>query len=271
MGDDPDRMVLPVNTPLDEQIDFIQHHARHSGAVAITTLPTNAELLAQEVLDRGLDMTFIRRFGTYAETLQDHHKDLIRRAFPNARIWETYSSHEFGLIAMICPYEEGYYHLMAHRLGVEVLRDDGSPAPDGEPGQVYVTDYFNRWSPFIRYELGDLAVRGVCPCGKIKLPALSNVLGRVSGTLRHRDGRRILFVDLSVALRRIPGVRQYKVVQDGIEDFAVRLNANHNVDGEVRRAFEAHMGYVPENLNMEYVEFIPRDPNGKFRTSVCNV
>jgi phenylacetate-coenzyme A ligase PaaK-like adenylate-forming protein len=266
-----DPMTLPVVAPLDEQISFILRHRAESRAIAVTTLPTNAELLSLEIIERGIDMSFVQRFGTYAETLQDHQKKAIMQAFPNARLWQTYSSMEFGMIAVPCPYEPEFFHIMAHRLGLEVLTDDDLPARDGEPGRVYVTDYFNHRSPLIRYELGDLVVRDRCPCDKIRLPALSRILGRVSGTLLNRNGKRVLFVDIAIALREIPGVRQFQVVQDGIEEFTIKVSAQRNIDQEIAEIFRKHLGYWPQLATIEYVETIPRAANGKYRTSICNV
>ncbi|TVQ27742.1 MAG: hypothetical protein EA382_03065 [Spirochaetaceae bacterium] len=154
---------------------------------------------------------------------------------------------------------------------MEALREDGTPAEVGEPGQVYVTDYFNRSAPLIRYELGDLVVRGGCPCGRIGLPALSRILGRVVSTILRRDGQRMLFVEFSIALRELPGVRQYKVIQDGVEDFRVLLSAERDLDREIMGVFQAHLGYLPGNVRTEYLDTIPRDPNGKYQTLVSNV
>jgi len=270
-SDNPGPALLSVTAPLDEQIAFILRHRHESNIIAVTTLPTNADLLAREIIERGIDMSFIQRFGTFAETLQEHQKEAIRQAFPNARLWQTYSSMEFGMIAMPCRYEPDYFHIMAHRLGVEVLRDDDTPAEFGEPGRVYITDYFNDRSPLIRYELGDLVVREQCPCGIIRLPALSRILGRISGTLLHRSGTRILFVEISIALREIPGMRQYQVIQDGVEEFTVKVAAHHNIDEPIREAFREHLGYVPDRMQMAYLDSIPREPSGKYRTSICNV
>ena len=264
-------MNLEVTAGIDEQLEFILRHIGESGAAAITTLPTNAELLASAVLERGIDMSSIRRFGTLAETLEPHQRALVAAAFPAARLWSTYSSMEFGMIAAMCPYEPDFFHLMAHRLGVEVLRDDGTPAPAGEAGAVYVTDYFNRLSPLIRYELGDLAIRGECPCGKIELPALARVLGRVSGTIVNRNGERVLFSNVSIALREIPGMRQYQVIQNSIEGFEAKVSCDHSIDAEIHDAFLHSLGYVPRELVIRYVDSIPRDPSGKYRTSICRI
>jgi hypothetical protein len=261
---------LSVAAPLEAQLAFIQRR-RDQGAATLITYPTHAETLARAVLDRGVDTSFLRRFGLIGENVEPAHKDLIARAFPTARIWTTYSSLEFGLIASMCPFEPDFHHINAHRLGVEVLRDDGEPAAEGERGRVILTDYVNRLTPFIRYEIGDLAARGRCPCGRIPLPAFRQIHGKVRGALLHRNGERVLFADLSVRLRDLPGMRQYQVVQHSLEAFTVRVVADRPLDAEVRAAFTTHFGYTPADVQIEPVAQIPRGPNGKFYASICEV
>ena len=69
----------------------------------------------------------------------------------------------------------------------------------------------------------------------------------------------------------MPGMKQYKVVQDGVEEFTVRINSERRDDTAIRDAFEDYFGYIPKKLKLEYVDSIPRDPNGKYQTSICNV
>lgn len=270
-GTPPRDDTLSISVPVSDQIAFIMHRRKEVGTVGITTYPTNAMMLAEEVLRIGVDMGCITRFGLYAESIEPFHLESLRRAFPNARIWTTYSAMEFGLIAWVCPHEPSFHHISAERLGVEVLRDDGKPAAPGECGRVVITDYFNRASPFIRYEIGDYAVRGRCPCGRITLPALSAIHGKTRGALLHRNGARILFAELSVALKAIPGIRQYQVLQTGIEEFTVRVVSPRTIDREVDAAFIDHFGYLPESLRTEYLDEIPRGINGKFHASICTV
>ena len=263
--------LLDVAAPVDRQIQFITQSHRKLGSQAVTTYPTNAEFLAREILHRNLDMAFVRRFGMYGEAVERYQLDLVRKAFPNAQVWTSYSSMEFAIIASMCPYEPEFHHVRAHRLGVEVLTDDGSPAAIGERGRVVITDFFNERSPFIRYELGDFAVRGVCPCGRIRLPALGAIYGKVRGALLHRDGRRVLFTDLSVALRDLPGMRQYQVVQNSLESFTVNVVADRNLDPQITAALDSHFGYMPNEISIRYVDVIPREENGKFHASICRV
>ncbi len=268
----PNPEVLNVNSPISDQIEFILERRRVAQVEAITSYPTNAVMLAREILERGIDVSYIKRFGLYAENVEPYQKELIQRVFSNAKIWTSYSSKEFGLIAAQCQHEPNFHHLMAHRLGVEVLREDeDEPAAEGERGRVVITDYFNRRSPFIRYELGDYAVRGTCPCGKTDLPALDKIYGKVRGALVHRNGERVLFADLSVLLLNLPGMRQYQVIQDEVESFRVKIVASENLDEEIQAAFESHFGYLPERLTIEYVDEIPKGENGKYYASICRV
>ena len=262
---------LGVSEPLSRQIEFITNQHRDLGAVAITTYPTNAEMLCREILERGIDMSFIRRVGVFAEAFELYQRAAIREAFPNAQIWTSYSSMEFDMIAAVCPHEPDFHHYMAHKLGLEILRDDDQPAADGELGRVVITDYFNQTSPLIRYEIGDFAIRGTCPCGRIPLPSLQRIVGKVRGALLHRNGQRVVFTDLSVALRDLPGMRQYQVIQDGLEEFKVRVVSQEALDAGIRLAFEDHFGYLPRQLEVEYVQEIPRGPNGKFYASICHI
>lgn len=273
-GEPPD-WLLDVQAPLDEQLDRLVHRWKVAGAVAVTTYPTNAEALAHAVLERGLDMTFVRRFGCYGEVFEPHQMALVRRAFPRAQVWSTYSAMEFDLIAAMCPHEPPHHHVMAHKLGLEVLDERGLPCAPGELGRLVVTDYFNTTCPFIRYEIGDLAVRGDCPCGRIKLPALERVVGKVRGALVHRDGRRVLFTELSVALRDLRGMKQYQVIQEALDDFVVRVVvANERrgpaLEAEIAAVMARHFGYHP-HVTVRYESHIEREPSGKFHASISKV
>ena len=258
LGNDVPPWLMDAKAPIDRQIEFIFMRYQEAGAIAITTFPTNAEMLAQRIIERGLDMLFIQRFGVFAEMFETSQEELILKAFPNAQIWSTYSAEEVGLIATRCIYEPKLHHIMAHKLGFEVLNEQDEPCENDEVGRLVITDYFNRQSQFIRYEIGDLVARGECPCGTSHLPALSQVLGRIRGALVHPNGQRVLFVDLSVALRDIKGMRQFQVIQEELDRFVVRVLADRNLDSEIHEAFEAHFGYQPE-IDIRYEEeAIPR-------------
>jgi len=262
--------LIPIHTPLAGQIEgLIERTARHP-AMSLVTYPTNGALLAQAILDRGLAFPAIRRVLLMSESVDAGQRALIQRAFPDAYVWDTYSAIEVGAISGQCPHAPAFHHIMAHKLGVEILDENNEPAPFGQVGHVVITDYYNRRMPFIRYAIGDVAALGKCPCGKIPLPAFAKVLGKVRGSLLHADGRRIPFVDLSVALRDLPGMRQYQVIQEEVMRFTVKIVAGAHLDEGIHAAFAKEFGYAPA-LDIEYVTDIPRDASGKFFVSMCKV
>ncbi len=267
-GDEPGK--LSVQAPIDEQIAFLIRRYKEGEAVAFTTYPTNAMLLGQAILDGGHDLSFIRRLGLISESFEPWQRTFLREAFPNAHIWTTYSSMEVGMISGQCPYESEFQHIMTDTLGIEVLNDNDQPCPDGQVGRIILTDYLNLRSPLIRYEIGDLAIKARCPCRRIDLPAFSKVHGKIRGTLRHRSGQRVFFSALSVALRDLPGMKQYQVIQEELERFTVRLVCDRDLQEPIAAAFEAHFGYRPD-LHFEMCESLARDPNGKFYASICKL
>lgn len=270
-----DADLFDVRRPVEEQMAFIMRRYREHQAVSLVTYPTNAENLCRFVLENNLDMSFVKRFSCFAETFEPHHEGLIKQAFPNAQLNSTYSSTELGSIAVRCPHAPRFHHIMAHNLGVEILDEDGMPCADGQVGKVVITDYFNRNSPFIRYDIGDLAAPGNCPCGTTRLPALQTILGKVRGALKGLDGKPIMFSHINVVLRDIPGLRQYQVIQEELDKIRFRYVASEgfaeqDIHAAVTAGLYDFIGFQPQ---IEFLKetIIPRDPNGKFYESICKV
>jgi phenylacetate-CoA ligase len=272
---DNDSNLFDVRKPVEEQIDFILKRFRDHQATSIITYPTNAEIMCRHILEKELDMSFVRRFSCFAETFESHHENLIKQAFPEAQLNSTYSSTELGTISVRCPHEPEFHHIMAHNMGVEILNEERMPCEDGQVGRVVITDYFNRNSPFIRYDIGDLAAPGSCPCGQTKLPALQSILGKVRGALKGPDGKLIMFSHINVVLRDIPGLRQYQVIQESLDNIRFRYVVNtgakrEGIETAVTTALHDFIGFRPK-IEFEKEVLIERDPNGKFYESICRV
>jgi len=210
-----------------------------------------------------------------SEVYEAHHDALIQKAFPNARTWSNYSSTETGAISFQCPHNKNMQHVMAHKLGVEILDEQDNPCEEGQVGRIIVTDYFNRLTPFIRYEIGDLAAPAVCGCQQISLPAMQNIIGKVRGTLKKLDGSRVVFTDLSVAIRDLPYTRQYQVIQESLQNFTVRFVKkypleNRQIEKDLAEIFYKEFDYHPQ-ITLQIEEQIAKDKNGKFYASICKI
>jgi phenylacetate-CoA ligase len=263
--------IIDLLTPIDTQIDMILKLRREQNIDALSTYPTNVEMLGLRVRERGVDFSFLRRVGLYGEMITPAQLRVVKEAFPNAQFWSTYSTTEFGLIGSGCFSRVEYYHLMIHRLGIEIVDEDGNPVPEGTPGRVIVTDFINRECPFIRYDTGDRATWEPSGCGIDPLPTIHSIHGKTRAALLHRSGDRMLCAALASALRDMPRMRQFQVVQEKLEHFIVRIICTEKVDQQIRSAFREHFGYLPRRLIIQYVDDIPRDTSGKFHIAICKV
>ncbi len=183
---------------------------------------------------------------------------------------------EFGMIAGRCPHNPEFHHIFSGKLGIEILDQFGKPCKENETGRLVITDFFNTQSPFIRYEIGDLAAKGNCPCGKINLPALSFIGGKVRGYLVNRSGDKLLFTTLSALLRDLPGIKQYQVLQHEIERFEIRYatvekgNNDKELCEKITKIISGYFGYQP-TVEFSKEQEIKREANGKFYASICRV
>jgi phenylacetate-coenzyme A ligase PaaK-like adenylate-forming protein len=266
---------LEVGSPLPEQWAFIEHQYAQYGATSLVSYPTNLEQLCHYAIEHGLSLPYIARVTAMSETFDAHMDALLKRVFPNAVVVVTYSSVECGMIAIRCPHNPQNYHIMASKLGVEILNEQDQPCAIGELGQVVVTDYFNQHSSLIRYALGDLAEPANCTCGKIEFPAITHIAGKMRGLLRRADGSQMLFTSLSSTFRDSQEISQFQVVQMQIQCFTINAVLRNKSEYEafearIRHRFVQEFGPQTELL-FNYTESIPRSPGGKYFAAICAI
>jgi phenylacetate-CoA ligase len=177
---------------------------------------------ARSLAERNLRPYSPRSLIVGAEQLHGFQRELIESVFA-APVFETYGSREFMLIGAECPKHCGL-HLTTEQLVVEILDDDGQPTPDGEIGNVVITDLYNYGMPFIRYAIGDQAVAGFarCSCGR-GMPLLRGVSGRRLDSLRTPDGRKVPGEFFPHLLKDFAGIRQFQVVQPALDQLELRV------------------------------------------------
>jgi len=257
-----------VASPVTQQLAFLNERIHRYGARSLISYPTNLVQLAVHLKQSGQTIPELQRLVCMSELFEPSQEACIAEAFPNARIAATYSCTETGMIAGRCPHNPDNYHIMAHKLGVEFLNSDGRPCAEGEVGQIVITDYVNRAMPFIRYAIGDLAAPVRCDCGKIELPALTRLLGKQRGLLRHPDGHYVFSTELSPHIRDSAEVRQYQVIQQAPARFLLRVIAREGADTaafetRMRELFMGHFG-AGTDMAFDWCTDIPRLPGGKY-------
>ena len=201
--------------------DFLDQHNRYRPDVLVAYTNPLYEF-ARILQQRGLRPFSPKAIVVGAEKLHSFQRELIEKVFETS-VFETYGSREFMLIAAECDRHEGL-HLSHENLLVEVLDDDGTPTPDGQEGNVVITDLFNYGMPFIRYVCGDRVMAGwtMCSCGR-GLPLMKPVLGRRLDTLFTPDGRRVPGEIFPHMLKDFAAIKRFQVVQDKPDHVELRV------------------------------------------------
>ncbi|MBI5289384.1 MAG: phenylacetate--CoA ligase family protein [Chloroflexi bacterium] len=236
---------------------------------AILGYPSSLHALARFMIDAGETPLALRCAITSSETLFDHQRHDIERAF-GCRVFDQYGAGELCVFAAECA--QGAMHLSRDYGLMEVLDEAGRPAAQGHVGDLVCTSLINFGQVFIRYRIGD---RGAltdrrCPCGSA-LPIIERLEGRVDEVLMTPDGRRIGRLD--PVFKGVAHVRECQIVQETLDGFLVRVvpGAGYkDEDGEqIRRNLADRVGAA--RISVECVERIERTASGKFPAVISRV
>jgi phenylacetate-CoA ligase len=176
---------LEVLAPVDQQIEWL---ARRK-APYVLTVPSGALAIVHAVTPaqgRALGIEAVILIG---ETVSEEARELIAERL-GARPIAIYACREVGHIGSQCE-AAPHYHMAAENVLVEILDDEGRDVVPGRRGRVVLTGLYNYAMPFIRYEIGDIALAGIgpCSCGRT-LPVIERIEGRTRNMFIFRDGTR---------------------------------------------------------------------------------
>jgi phenylacetate-CoA ligase len=208
-----------------------------------------------------------------AEKVHPYQREVIERVF-GAKVFNTYGSREFMLIAAECEMHEGL-HISSENLIVEIIKDDGTPALEGETGKIVITDLHNYGMPFIRYEIGDLGVATskACSCGR-GLPLIADVVGRSLDVIRTPEGKVVPGEFFPHLIKDFKDVTRFQVIQEKLDLLIIKLVPTtelseatiKRIDGEIHKVVGPAM-----LIKYEIVSDIPLTATGKYRVTVSNL
>lgn len=224
-------------------------------------------LFAKTALAHGINDVKFRSAISLGEKLLPQFREAIEEAF-SCKVHDTYGASEGFLIASQCI--EGKYHLMTPHVVVEILDEKNNEVQPGQTGRVILTGLDNFTTPMIRYEVGDLAVKGkpgTCACG-LELPVLDEIIGRLTEFLLTPSGKFITVQTVVRVLKHFPEIEQFKVVQMDSDLFKlIYISPKNQLDvreKEVQKMFEEVFG-EPLRFEFEKVKVLPKAKTGKFQ------
>lgn len=183
-------------------------------------------------------------------------------------VFNRYGCREVGNVAHECEVHDGL-HVFEDSHLVEILDDEARPLPEGRPGRIVVTNFGNRATPFLRYDLGDVGRlhTSPCACGR-STPRLELLEGRIGEIVTSPSGRWIHGEFFTHLFYKVAGVRRFRVVQEDVRRLHIQIEGEGPVDeGTLRFLTETirREGDPDFDVRCEIVAHIPPSPSGKYR------
>ncbi len=230
--------------------------------------PSALSLIAGHAASRGRDMrdAGVKVAFVTAEQLFDHQKQAISKVFGCA-VANGYGGRDLGFVAHEC--RDGGLHVTAEDVLLEIVDEAGRVLPKGEKGEIVVTHLASDGFPFVRYRSGDVGALSewLCPCGR-GLPILEAVHGRTTDFIVAEDGTVMHALAVIYAVRDVPGVKNFKVIQEDLTHTRVFLipenGFSQELEDKIRLRLHERLGNGVR-ISMERVEEIPRSASGKHR------
>jgi phenylacetate-CoA ligase len=129
-----------------------------------------------------------------------------------ARVIDHHGLTEVGPVSFECWESPGTLHLNEREFICEVVDpSSGTPVPDGETGELVITNLGRTASPVIRYRTRDIVKlrRGTCRCGRTLVRAEGGILSRADDMVCVR-GVNIYPTAIEAVVRRFPEVVEYR-------------------------------------------------------------
>jgi phenylacetate-CoA ligase len=195
---------------------------------AVGQLVTNPRMVAAIIshsgarLLRDLGMSEFVAFGEAVEP--DLYRTIAGQGIP---IRSTYSCEEVGPIGFECEATPDHFHVASSNVIVEI---EGSYEIGGKKlGRVLLTHLHSYATPFIRYDVGDLALLSErCPCGHDG-PTIHSLYGRLTNALKHRDGTLSAFLIRGEELLEIVDYTEFRIRQVSLDAITIEIGGRETL------------------------------------------
>ena len=131
-----------------------------------------------------------------------------------ARVIDHHGLTEVGPVSFECWESPGFLHLNEGEYICEVLDPvTGTETPDGQPGELVITNLGRTASPNLRYRTGDIVVRRreTCVCGRTWARLEGGILARADDMINIR-GVNVYPAGIEAIVREIPDVIEFRSI-----------------------------------------------------------
>jgi phenylacetate-CoA ligase len=173
--------------------------------------------------NNGVYFPSLKAISSTSDQLTDNMKSFIQDVF-GIKVYNQYACGEVLGGAYECDQGEGLHIIEEHNL-IEV------DAPEGEVGDIVVTDLDNYAMPFLRYKNGDRGIidSQACSCGRVHR-RIKKVVGRTEEFITTDDNRILNTTFFSPFFSKFNEVSQFQIIQKELKQFEILITININDD-----------------------------------------
>jgi phenylacetate-CoA ligase len=224
-------------------------------------------LFSKVALDNEIKNVQFKSVISLGEKLLPNFRESIEKAF-SCKVFDTYGSSEGLMVASQC--KHGTYHIMSPHVYVEILDENGVEVKPGEIGSVVLTGLDNFTTPLIRYDIGDMAVKGdssACVCG-LNLPHLGEIIGRSTEFIQTQNKKYITVQTVVRIMKFYPQIEQFTLIKK--EDNSLQLqyigseNLSEDIESQITKSFS---DLYDESFEIDFLKVnqLPRRKSGKYQ------
>jgi phenylacetate-CoA ligase len=189
--------------------------------------------------------------------------ELLERTF-GVEVYNEYGASELSVIGFG---KLDNWQVSDEILYLEVLDENNNKVEDGNPGRLVATLLFNKATPLIRYDTGDIAsivhVKGrtyiTSLQGRLREQALMPSGKKVSGAI---------FGYVAKEITEMINIKEFNFIQRSKDEFVFNYVADRQInDDEIVKGNKIIEKYLEKGIKVMYnrVEKIKRPPSGKFK------
>lgn len=179
-------------------------------------------LFFRTVAARGIDLHLPKMVMYMGEALPHGGRAFIEKTF-GIPVLSRYNAVESFKIGFFCERRTGF-HMHEDLCHVRIVGSNGKNVPDGEQGEVVISNLVNRASVLLNYPIGDMASLSpdLCSCGRT-FRLLSELEGRVEDILPLVDGRFAHPRAVWQVFKDDRDILQYQLTQHELQRFELTL------------------------------------------------
>jgi len=194
------------------------------------------------------------------------HRDeqIIKKAL-GIPVFNEYGASELGIIGFKV---DDLWEVEDRLFYVEVVDEEGNVLKDGEKGRLLCTSLYNKATPFIRYEIGDIASIS----RKNGKTYISDLVGRINEMAILPSGKKFPGSTFNYIINEAQAnediITEYQVVQVSEDEFDIYVVSDQRILDELKEKIQDSFDRYLEpglNTNVVQVEQIKRSASGKFK------